>query len=237
MNVLNCWIEKYGKEKADKMWEERNQKVRETHLKRSNKMSSEEKKRLYGRPGEQNGAFGKSVEDFWIEKYGKETAHEMWLEHINRISETSMGTINLGDKNGMKSPEARAKASATRKELFKDPEFMQRHIDMTKKAWADGKYDGVKVGRCKWYDYKLQNGETVKVQGKWELAYVKYLDKNNIKFKCHRGRIPYVSNGEEHSYYPDFYLIDSDEYIDVKNDYHWNLQKEKFDNINSFCLN
>jgi hypothetical protein len=60
---------------------------------------------------------------------------------------------------------------------------------------------------------------------------VKYLDKNNIKFKCHRGRIPYVSNGEEHSYYPDFYLIDSDEYIDVKNDYHWNLQKEKFDNI------
>lgn len=35
-------------------------------------------------------------------------------------------------------------------------------------------------------------------------------------------------DGEEHSYYPDFYLIDEDTYVDVKNAYHWSLQEDKF---------
>jgi hypothetical protein len=59
------------------------------------------------------------------------------------------------------------------------------------------------------------------------------LDKNKIKFITHRGIISYILNGKSKNYYPDFYLIDYDEYIDIKNDYHYSLQKEKFDAIRS----
>lgn len=74
----------------------------------------------------------------------------------------------------------------------------------------------------------MKDGTTVKAQGTWERAYIQHLDENDVKFKCHRGRIPYVIDGEEHSYYPDFYLIDEDTYVDVKNAYHWSLQEDKF---------
>ena len=86
---------------------------------------------------------------------------------------------------------------------------------------------GVRTGRCKWYKYKHSNGNTYKVQGTWELAFIKWLDKNNILFKCHRGRISYFFNGIERSYYPDFWIDDWNCYIDVKCDYFYNEEKTK----------
>lgn len=149
-----------------------------------------------------------------------------------RNSKSKKGKINLGDKNGMKQPEARRKVSKTRQKKFKeDPEFRKAHANMVSKAWSEGKFDNVAVGKCQWYDYEKKDGTVCKVQGRWELAYAKWLDQNNVKFITHRGRIPYTKDGINKSYYPDFYLPDDDMYVDVKNKYHYSLNEEKFDLI------
>jgi hypothetical protein len=148
-----------------------------------------------------------------------------------RNSKSKIGKINIGNKNGMKQKEAREKVSNTRKEMFKNPDQRAKVARLTAEAWATGKYDGVKVGRCKWYNYEKKDGTIAKCQGTWELAYAKWLDENNIGFVSHRGRIKYSAQGVEKSYYPDFYLVESDEYIDIKNQYHFSLNSEKFDLI------
>jgi hypothetical protein len=149
-------------------------------------------------------------------------------EWVIRKSVSTKGKINLGDKNGMKQDEARKKVSNARKEMFKDPKKRKEISVKLAKAWADGKYDGVKVGRCKWYAFKKTDGTTIKCQGRWELAYARWLDKNSIRFLAHRGRISYEQDNIKRSYYPDFYLIDSNVYIDIKNKYHFSLNEEKF---------
>lgn len=146
----------------------------------------------------------------------------------SRNSKSKIGKINLGDKNGMKSKEARLKVSKTRTELMKSESFRKIISDNTKKAWIDGKFDGVSVGRSKWHKYKHSNGIIYNVQGTWELAFIEWLDINNLNFSCHKGRLSYILEGEKHSYYPDFFVYDWDCYVDVKNDYHYSIQKDKF---------
>ena len=185
------------------------------------------KKLNQNQSGKGNPMYGRSVKDVWIEKYGQETADKMWSERSSKASKSMMGK-NVGMKNGMKQLEARLKASKTRTEKMKDPEFRKIFSEGSRRAWREGKMDGVNVGQSKWWDYETKSGRIVKCQGTWELKYVEYLDKNNIPFKAHRGTIPYVMNGKKHSYYPDFHLIAEDRYIDVKNDYHYSISRDKF---------
>lgn len=52
-----------------------------------------------------------------------------------------------------------------------------------------------------------------------ELSYLHYLITNNINFKSAENkefRIPYVYRKKEKYYYPDFYLIDTEEIIEIK---------------------
>lgn len=146
-----------------------------------------------------------------------------------RNSVSKKGKINLGDSNGMKKEESRLKASKTRKELMRDESFRKIFSEGTKNAWKEGKFEGVSVGQSKWYTYEHSNGEIYKVQGTWELAFIKWLDSNNMNFDCHRGRLPYNFNNQSHSYYPDFFITDWNCYVDIKNDYHYSIQKYKFD--------
>lgn len=150
------------------------------------------------------------------------------------MSRACMG-INKGAKNGMAKPEnsaARASVSAARKEYYADPKHREEASKIMRDLWAKGKYDGVAVGQCKWFDHTDWQGNNWKLQGTWELAYAKYLDAQRIKYKAHRGRIPYVDNeGNKRNYYPDFVLVESGEIIDIKNKYHYRLNESKFDMI------
>lgn len=148
----------------------------------------------------------------------------------NKISAKLKGKINLGDKNGMKRPEVRAKVSATRSKMMLNPSEREKYRQSSIDAHARGVYIGTKCGQTKWYDYKHSNGQIYKVQGTWELKYIKWLDENNIEFECHKGRIPYIDKfGISRNYYPDFYLIKSKTYIDVKGDFWYYKSKDKFD--------
>lgn len=66
-------------------------------------------------------------------------------------------------------------------------------------------------GRTPIIDY---NG--FRLKGSWELQTAKWLDRNNIKWTNSITGFDYEWNGSTHIYYPDFYLIDYDKYIEVK---------------------
>jgi len=54
------------------------------------------------------------------------------------------------------------------------------------------------------------------LHGSWELAYAMYLDDNSIKWVRNKDSFSYVFDGKERRYTPDFYLIDNDEYVEIK---------------------
>lgn len=137
------------------------------------------------------------------------------------------------DDNPMKRPAVAEKMSRTRSQRFKDdPTFSELVAAYTRRAWADGKYDGVKVGRCKWYDHVRPDGTSVKLQGTWEVIFARWLDAQGTLYDAHRGRIKYLDDkGTERSYYPDFYVPAEGRYFDIKGAYFDDLQKRKFEFI------
>jgi hypothetical protein len=147
----------------------------------------------------------------------------------DKLSLATKGKINLGDANGMKQKEARKKVSNARIKMFKDENLRKEYAEKTRLAWKEGKFDGVRVGCCKWYEYMHSSGQTYKVQGTWELAFIKWLDATGLTFKCHKGRLEYIIEGEAKNYYPDFWVDEWECYVDVKSR-HW-YNEEKFEAI------
>lgn len=158
--------------------------------------------------------------------YRTKLSHPEWAQ---RVSKTHRLRKHIkGDKNPMKCQKTVQKMSHTRRTRFRnDPEFKERHAQTVRTAWAQGKYKNAAVGKCKWYSFTTTNGEKHKLQGTWELAYAKWLDSKDIKFRAHRGRLKYVQFGVERSYYPDFYIPSNDSYIEIKNRYHYSLNPDK----------
>jgi hypothetical protein len=60
------------------------------------------------------------------------------------------------------------------------------------------------------------NYNGVDLHGSWELAYAQYLDKNSIRWLRNKDSFSYFYGGKSRRYTPDFYLIDSDEYVEIK---------------------
>jgi hypothetical protein len=147
-------------------------------------------------------------------------------EWKKRNSESKKGKINVGDSNGMKGEEARAKASRSRKKMLENPEMRKLISEKTKNAWAEGKFEYVKVGKCKWHTHIKPNGESCKLQGTWELAFAKWMDENEIQYSSHKGRLKYYEDGKERFYYPDFQVGEND-FVEIKSDYFLSLQPLK----------
>lgn len=56
----------------------------------------------------------------------------------------------------------------------------------------------------------------VKLLGSWELAYAKWLDAQGIQWVRPTESFPYVFGNKERRYTPDFYLPDTDQFVEVK---------------------
>lgn len=79
-------------------------------------------------------------------------------------------------------------------------------------------------------EYNSHIAGKVFLMGKWELEYAKYLDCNNIRWIWNQERFKYESDElpTKTGYYkPDFYLIDSDTYVEVKG-YETKLDSDKW---------
>lgn len=60
------------------------------------------------------------------------------------------------------------------------------------------------------------NYNGVDLHGTWELNYAKWLDKNNIKWERCRRSFSYLFENKRRRYTPDFFLPETNEYIEIK---------------------
>ncbi len=73
-------------------------------------------------------------------------------------------------------------------------------------------------GTVKWYFHTRNDGKEIKLQGTWEFETARYFDSNNEIYLVH-GEFDSFSYSTETGikvYYPDFYLLNKDIYIEVK---------------------
>lgn len=98
-----------------------------------------------------------------------------------------------GDKNPSKRPEVRQKISNTCLEKSKNGQW---HTSLSKNMHID--YNGVDL------------------HGTWEFKYAQFLDKNNVKWVRCVDRFPYFYENKLRYYTPDFYLIETNEYVEIK---------------------
>jgi len=154
----------------------------------------------------------------------------------------------------VKSSEAHKKAmlAVDRKETA------AKHSELMKQRWKEGTYkplneeqrkrisqamrgntnsSGQSGGFCKWYLIN-NNGLIEKVQGTWELLYANYLIEQGVAFKSHPNFIYYQDkNRNKRRYFPDFYLLEDNLYIDVKNPFCIEQDKEKIECIREAGIN
>lgn len=124
-----------------------------------------------------------------------------------------------------------------------------------KKAWADGKYDGVDHSNSGWFhtvetkkhlsekalasphrrlvrsirEYTQKDGTIVKLDSSWEEALAIRLDCIDVKW-TRPAPIKWTDSCNViHNYFPDFYLLDFDVYLDPKNPYAIKAQQLKID--------
>lgn len=146
--------------------------------------------------------------------------------NLEYLSNRDYSKVNFNPSNqfikakelGLSIPEV---SKETRKKLgnsWRDkhlPEEMKNKISLAMKRVVKERpesYNGVNInGKVKKYDY---NG--IKLDGTWELLVAQYLDFNNIKWERPHKGVEYIWNNDTHRYYPDFYLIDYNVYIEVK---------------------
>jgi hypothetical protein len=102
-------------------------------------------------------------------------------------------------------------ASSLEKEIERKRKISET---MKKNPNAGGLRQGSGRGKKCWYESKIAG--RVFLDSTWELAYAKWLDENNINWKRNWIKFPYEKENKIKYYIPDFYLIDSDEYIEIK---------------------
>jgi hypothetical protein len=138
--------------------------------------------------------------------------------------------------------------------------FKDKKITGIKKAWADGKYDNVDYSKN--FLGKKHSEETkillrdkalssnhrrlrrncieykgILLDSTWEYELAKRLDFLNIKWIRPEPLKWKDLRGLEHHYFPDFYLLDYDLFLDPKNPIAYKVQKEKIDILNNTYSN
>ena len=91
--------------------------------------------------------------------------------------------------------------------------------------------------------YLCKNGTIVYLHSSYEKEMAENLDKNNINWIRPEPFLYIGKDNKQHRYYPDFYLVDYDIYLDPKNNYLITKDQEKINlvstqnNIKIFILN
>jgi len=79
--------------------------------------------------------------------------------------------------------------------------------------------------------YTQKDGTVVLLDSSWEEALAIRLDELNIKW-IRPNSVKWIDNeGKVHNYFPDFYLIDHDLYLDPKNDQVYKISIEKISKV------
>lgn len=107
------------------------------------------------------------------------------------------------------------------------------HTEETKakiSAYAKGR-NGRNHPTRKTFYYKHKDGSTVVLESTYEVKVAESLDSHNIHWVRPDSVTWTDSKGEDHRYFPDFYLVKYDIYLDPKNDYLIKKDAEKIQRV------
>lgn len=91
-----------------------------------------------------------------------------------------------------------------------------------------------KILSKKAHGHTYKNGTYYKgvyLDSSYELTVAKSLDENNVKWIRPRSLFYTDSKNQKHRYFPDFYLVDYDIYLDPKNDYLISISQDKIERV------
>jgi hypothetical protein len=133
--------------------------------------------------------------------------------------------LSIATKDRYRDPDYRVRMSVIQKECNNRPEVLAKMSTSVsiaaRKSYAEGRVAPLGTF-CKIYTLTLASGRIVKVQGTWEAVYAEYLDSIGVHFLTQFesiGTFQYFDeSGLSHTYFPDFYLPESNTYVDVKGD-------------------
>jgi hypothetical protein len=126
---------------------------------------------------------------------GKKGSNQFIKGTAKPMTESGKETIRELNRNRPWTSETRAKHSAS----------MKRAVENNPEA-----YSSSNRGRVKQIEY-----DGIKFQGNWELDFYKWCVSNNVPCERNTTGFKYEWNGTR-TYFPDFYLPEKDEYVEVK---------------------
>lgn len=127
-----------------------------------------------------------------FERYQKAAAHSVFCP-LNPKRNSTIEKVSIASSLRTQSDETKKRTSLTIRKKVENGEW---HYSFSKSRTHE--YNGVKF------------------HGQWEVKYAKYLDENNIKWRRPTEKFQYEFEEKKRYYTPDFFLIDSNEYIEIK---------------------
>lgn len=111
------------------------------------------------------------------------------------ISDATRQKISKTSKGRLHTEECKQKLSKTMKKVAaENKSYSENKSHLTKKSYVNG----------------------FRMDSDWEKIFAEYLISSDIKWEKSNKSFKYIFEGEEHSYYPDFYLSEYDRYIEIK---------------------
>lgn len=168
---------------------------------------------------------GKTVYDTWIKKYGKEEANNKLKEFKLKQSKNMLGqkNPNYGGKYSRFEGAIKWNMENLKGKTFVDS-YGEEKANIIKKKISNKTKGKNNPMYGKSSPKRSGNGWSGYYKGNYfrsilELHYLIYLIDSNIKFESGEKRkhvIKYTMNNVERNYFPDFYLIKEDKYVEIK---------------------
>lgn len=138
-----------------------------------------------------------------------------WSKGLTKETDDRVRRNSESLKEGYKSGKLTPNHPLFQKGVSKTPEQRKRISDtMKRNPKAGGLRRGSGRGKKSWYVSPIAG--RVFLDSTWELSYARWLDQNNIVWKRNQKKFPYEYNGQIKYYIPDFYLVESQLYIEIK---------------------
>ena len=128
--------------------------------------------------------------------------------NLGLTKETSLKMLIISEKMMNKST---GKAKTEETEKLRIEKIKQ---SISKNKLTGGIREGSGRGFKSWYNSPIAG--LVYLRSTYELEYAKYLDSEGIQWKQNDRFFEYVYEGRKHKYYPDFYLVKDDLYVEIK---------------------
>lgn len=146
--------------------------------------------------------------DLRVEKYSKsKEGKKRTLEQRIRISERT--------KEGMNNPIVKSKISKANRSRVYTKEQKEKRSLISRNLWKNPNYAN-KCSNPRYGNKPVYNG--TRFMSDTEMLFAKKLDELNIKYKYQAGPFKYLKRRDNkyHNYYPDFYLLEYDLYLEIK---------------------